>query len=111
MTKTEHSLYVLKEMIRGLARAAEFEGAPHVTRVDLTSTNYGWRSRYNPKHTKNIPGFQVSRAMEEVAIEEGWVFTFDVRANGARDNIRIEFPINMFNSDESRCRILGKRVA
>lgn len=94
MTKTENMLIVLKDLIRATAKAAEYEGAESMSRVDFTSLNFGWRSRYNPLHTKNTFGFHVSPLMEEVANEEGWVFAYDTRANGTRDNIRIEFICN-----------------
>jgi hypothetical protein len=99
MTKTDKMLTVAKELIRAAAKVAEYEGADRMTRVDFTSANYGWRSRYNPNHTKNTFGFHISPLMEEVANEEGWVFAYDVRANGSRDNIRIEFPLNDTNRE------------
>lgn len=96
-TKTDEMKKVTKELIRATCKAAEYEGAESVTRVDFTSLNFGWRSRYNPFHTKNTFGFHISPLMEEVAYEEGWVFAYDLRANGTRDNIRIEFFKNASN--------------
>lgn len=97
MTKTEMRDKNFKELVRALGRVALEEGAPSMYRADLCGSNWFWRSRYNHKHVKGTPGFHVSRLMEEVANEEGWVFAYDTRANGTRDNIRIEFIVNASN--------------
>lgn len=97
MTKTEMRNENFKVFVKALCRLALEEGAPDVTRVDICNAHFGWRNRYNMDHVKGTPGFHVSRLMEEVANEEGWVFAYDTRANGTRDNIRIEFIVNAGN--------------
>jgi CRISPR/Cas system CMR-associated protein Cmr3 (group 5 of RAMP superfamily) len=97
MTKTEKRDSNFKLFVKSTCYLAIEEGATDVTRVDICNVHFGWRNRYNINHVKGTPGFHVSRLMEEVANEEGWVFAYDVRANGARDNIRIEFPQNAAN--------------
>lgn len=99
MSKSEYKKFVCKEMIRALARGAESDGSPDMTRVDFCNAHFGWHNRYDFTHKRGTPGFHVSRLMEEVANEEGWVFAYDVRANGSRDNIRIEFPQNANNRE------------
>ena len=94
MTKTDKKLTVAKEWIRAQAKVAEFEGAEFMTRVDLCSANYGWRSRYNINHTIKTYGYHISPLMEEVANEEGWKFAYDNGGKNRRYNVRIEFPVN-----------------
>lgn len=94
MTKTDKMLSVAKEFIRAAAKAAEYEGAGCMTRIDFCSANFGWRSRYNINHTVKTFGHHISPLMEEVANEEGWKFAYDNGGKNRRYNVRIEFPVN-----------------
>jgi len=94
MTKTQLFMNVARDQIRAMGKVAEFEGAYMMTRVDVTSANFGWRSRFNTFHTKETFGFHVSPLMEEVATQEGWLFLYDIGPKGKRTNIRIIFPKN-----------------
>ncbi len=96
MTKVEVANSIFKNQVRAMGKVAEYEGAVDMSRVDVTHANYGWRSRYNPNHTKETMGFHVSPIMEEVAKEEGWLFLYDLGPKGKRVNIRIVFPKNAF---------------
>jgi len=81
---------------------AMHEGAPGMYRADMcASLNHFWKLPANSPYDKESPGFHISRTMEEVAKEEGWVFAYHVRPNGSRYDIHWVFPSNLANNKSS----------
>jgi hypothetical protein len=92
MSNTQIHLNEVYQILKAIVAYRKHLGENTIYRKVVLRDNFSpFTKQLDPTHKDNTRGFHISKFLEQIAIDLGGNFNYDLGPNGKRTNIRIEF--------------------